>query len=115
MCIRDRRYRKSKITKRSTNSKVARMLLKQELEIINNLTEAIDKNSDIFVSDLNVTLDVEPNRLPPLRFLDDCIEIPDNKVALDPICEDPVSYTPDKFTDFFQEEINQHSPFFQDD
>ncbi|CAI4039485.1 hypothetical protein SMKI_08G1520 [Saccharomyces mikatae IFO 1815] len=109
------RYRKSKITKRSTNSKVARMLLKQELEIINNLTEAIDKNSDIFVSDLNVTLDVEPNRLPPLRFLDDCIEIPDNKVALDPICEDPVSYTPDKFTDFFQEEINQHSPFFQDD
>lgn len=108
-------FRRSKIIRPTSDSKVASILYQQELEIIADLAKAIDSSSTIFFSDLNVTLDTEPERLPPLRFLDDYIEISADKQEPSPICEDLASYTPSRFTDFFQEEVSQYAAFFQDD
>lgn len=108
-------FRRSKIIRPTSDSKVASILYQQELEIIADLAKAIDSSSTIFFSDLNVTLDTEPERLPPLRFLDDYIEISADKQEPSPICEDLSYYTPSRFTDFFQEEVSQYAAFFQDD
>lgn len=108
------KYRKARITKLASNSSIARLLLEQEQEVIDDLAAAIDSNSTIFFSDLNMALNMEPNKFPPLRFHNDHKETNKNKDKLVPYLEDPASYSPDRFTDFFQDEVNQYAAFFRD-
>lgn len=108
-------FRRSRITKPIGDSKAASVLFEQEREIISDLAKAIDNSSSVFFSDLKVTLHAELDRLPPLRFLDDHIEVSVDKQKPSSICEDLASYTPNRFTDFFQEEIIEYANFFQDD
>ncbi|CAI4063836.1 cytochrome c lysine N-methyltransferase SKDI_08G1550 [Saccharomyces kudriavzevii IFO 1802] len=109
------KYRKSRITKLTSNSNVTSALFAQELEIIDDLATAIDKSSTIFFSDLNVVLDVEPSTFPPLRFLHDHMEISEKTEKPVRKCEDPASYTSGAFTDFFEDETNQYVAFFGND
>ncbi|CAI4053315.1 hypothetical protein SUVZ_15G2640 [Saccharomyces uvarum] len=108
------KYRKARITKPTSNSSISRLLFEQEQEVINDLTTAIDSNSTIFFSDLNTALNTEPNKFPPLRFHNDHTETNKNKDKLVSYFENPASYSPDSFTDSFQDEINQYAVFFRD-
>lgn len=98
----------------SSNSSIARLLFEQEKEIINDLAAAIDNKSTIFFSDLKTALSAEPNKFPPLRFHNEHTESNKNKDELVPYFKDPSSYNPDRFTDFFQDEMNQYAAFFRD-
>ncbi|CAI1728221.1 hypothetical protein SEUBUCD646_0O02760 [Saccharomyces eubayanus] len=108
------KYRKARIAMPSSNSCIARLLFEQEKEIINDLAAAIDNKSTIFFSDLKTALSAEPNKFPPLRFHNEHTESNKNKDELVPYFKDPSSYNPDRFTDFFQDEMNQYAAFFRD-